>query len=105
MNQLRHELRAAGSLGVTHSPEPIQYGRAVRIRVLVALQVRVDSFAHDQIEEPVAVDVGVCRGMRLGHGDAVRIRPPMRSSMMTCSTNEIAPFLSRLCSYQPTPHP
>src|SRR5690349_8396898 len=104
MNQLRYEFRTARSFGVTHGSEQVQHRRTHWVGIGVALQVRVEPFSHDKIRNSVAVDVGEGRGVRFGNAAFPGFLAD-RSSVMMCSVKEIAPLLSRFCSYQASPHP
>ena len=105
VDELGHELGAARRLRVAHGPVHVEHRRTVRIGIEVALEVRQVPLADDEVRDPVAVDVGRGRAVRLGEGHAAGVLRRRSCPMITCCTNEIAPAASRFCSNQASPNP
>src|SRR5260370_19344166 len=76
VNQLRHELRAAGSALVAHRPVPIEDGRAIGVGIGIAVFVRPVAFADDEIGDAVTIHVADGGAMQLGKGDAAGVLCP-----------------------------
>src|SRR5215469_8568494 len=66
MYQFGEEFRSAGSFGVAHGPEPVKYSGAERVGIGVAFKMGKQPFAHDEIGDAIAIDVG--EGSRVGFG-------------------------------------
>src|SRR5215210_2272944 len=64
VDELRHELRAAGSLLVTYRAEHVDHRLAPGIGIRIA-EMRHVPLAGDQVRDPVAIHVGAGRRMRL----------------------------------------
>src|SRR5258708_8153167 len=69
VNQFRHELRGTGSFPVAQGAIDVESGRAIRVRIEIALEVREKAFADDEVGNAVAVDVSRRRPVRLGKGE------------------------------------
>src|ERR1017187_441302 len=58
VDQLGDKLRASGRLGIPSRPVPIQYGRAVRIGIVIIVLVRPVALAHYDVRNAVSIHVG-----------------------------------------------
>ena len=57
MNQFGHELRPTRRLRIPDRPEPIQHRVTVRVGIVVALVMRIEAFAGNQVRNSIAVDI------------------------------------------------
>ena len=66
MDEVRNEFRSARSLRVTDRTVPINHRRSPRVRVDITVEVRIEPFAHDEVRDAVAIDVGERGSMGFG---------------------------------------
>ena len=73
VDQFWYQLRAPRRLGIANRLVPIEVGWTIDIRVQEIIVVRPLPFAHDEIRNTIAIDIGNRRTMQLGKGHAARI--------------------------------
>src|SRR4051812_37505817 len=72
VDEFRNELGPTRCLLVPHHPVPIDYRGPVGVRVIVP-EVRHEALAHDEVLDPVSIDIGKSSSMRLRKQDIARI--------------------------------
>src|SRR5688572_20906781 len=73
VDKLRNELRSTRSLPVPDRPKHVQHGVAVRIRVVVAVEVREQPLTSNDVGDSIAVDVRRGGGVHLRERDAAGV--------------------------------
>src|SRR6266571_667288 len=73
INQLRNKLCSTGCLTISNRPVPIEHRCASWVRVEIRIEMREITFADNKVRDPITIDVGEARAMKLRERDTAGI--------------------------------